>query len=205
MPPGFNGSPGIDSSSPVKNTATRTRRNTGSVASPTEAARPMSCGRRRVPAARISAPARMSSPARRMFSPASRHMVDLHHALAGMLAQLLHHHRVGPFRQRRAGEDARRRAGGERRADAAGGDALRHRQARAGRRHVGRAHGVAVHGRVVERRHGRCRSTARAPGRGRRRNGVDLLDLRPGGRGEELVQGFVEGKQAHLSLRSSSR
>jgi hypothetical protein len=91
---GLQGSPGIDSSSPVKNTATRSRRNTGSVASPTEAARPMSCGagacRRRGSRRRR----RMSSPARRMFSPASRHVVDLHDG-AGVLAQLLHHHRIG--------------------------------------------------------------------------------------------------------------
>ncbi|MNL08604.1 hypothetical protein D3C87_1293310 [compost metagenome] len=69
MAPGLSGSPGIASSSPVKNTATRTRRTTSSLACPTEAASPSACGVSRVPAGRISAPASMSSPARRIHSP----------------------------------------------------------------------------------------------------------------------------------------
>jgi hypothetical protein len=38
MAPGGSGSPGIVSSSPVKNTATRSRRTTGNCAQPTDAA-----------------------------------------------------------------------------------------------------------------------------------------------------------------------
>jgi hypothetical protein len=46
--------------------------------------------------------------------------------------QLLHHHRIGAGRQRRAGENARRRARRQRMADAAGRDALGHGQRCAG-------------------------------------------------------------------------
>jgi hypothetical protein len=63
-------------------------------------------------------------------------------------------------------------------------------------------HGVAVHGRVVERRHddaARLRARQRAAGGG---DGVDLLDLRHrAGGGEEFLQGFVEGEQAHFRLQ----
>jgi hypothetical protein len=120
---------------------------------------------------------------------------------ASGIAQLLHHHRIGARRHRRAGEDARRRAGGQRRADAAGGDALRHRQARAGHRHVGGTQRIAVHGRVVERRHSDAAACARASVRPvAHPTSVDLLDLRHrAGRGEELRQRFVEGtQQAHF-------
>ena len=54
---------------PVEKSAALTRRNTGSDASPTDAARPISCARSRVPASRIVLPARMSSPVRRIHSP----------------------------------------------------------------------------------------------------------------------------------------
>ncbi|MCY1228139.1 hypothetical protein D9M72_404370 [compost metagenome] len=69
MAPGLSGSPGIASSSPVKNTATRTRRTTSSFAWPTDAASPSACGVSRVPAGRITLPASISSPARRTHSP----------------------------------------------------------------------------------------------------------------------------------------
>ncbi len=57
------------SSSPVKNTATRSLRHTGSSARPTDAASPSSWLRRRVPAGKITLPSLMSSPARRIHSP----------------------------------------------------------------------------------------------------------------------------------------
>ncbi len=69
MRPGGSGSPGITSSSPVKNRPRRTLRYTGSDLMPTEAARPVSCGSRRLPAARIVPPLRMSLPVRRIHSP----------------------------------------------------------------------------------------------------------------------------------------
>ena len=53
---------------------------------------------------------RMSSPARRMYSPGCGTWLMTTTA-SPSLALLLHHHRVGAGRHRRAGEDARRRAG----------------------------------------------------------------------------------------------
>src|SRR6266487_3429214 len=67
--PGGRGSPGMTSSSPVKNNPRRTRRPTGSNAMPTDAASPVSCGRRRSPAGSTSPPARISLPVRRIHSP----------------------------------------------------------------------------------------------------------------------------------------
>ena len=49
MRPGGSGSPGITSSSPVKNRPSRTLRYTGSDATPIDATRPVSCGSRRCP------------------------------------------------------------------------------------------------------------------------------------------------------------
>ena len=62
MRPGASGSPGITSSSPVKKRPRRTFLKTGRVLMPTEAASPVSCGSRRLPAGRISASLRMSLP-----------------------------------------------------------------------------------------------------------------------------------------------
>jgi hypothetical protein len=110
MPPGFSGSPGITSSSPVENSATRRRRNTVSRAAPTEAATP-TCGGRQPRAggqhlgAGRDVLAAAADPLARM-----RHMVH-GHGHRPPRAQLLHHHRIGAGRHRRAGEDARRRAG----------------------------------------------------------------------------------------------
>lgn len=70
MPPGGSSSPGMTSSSPVENSATRGRRTTGTSASPIDAASPTSCARSRVPAASTTSPSRMSSPARRIHAPA---------------------------------------------------------------------------------------------------------------------------------------
>ena len=69
MPPGGSSSPGITSSEPVENTATLTRRCTGSRASPTDAASATACGVRRSPAGSTRAPRAMSSPMRRTASP----------------------------------------------------------------------------------------------------------------------------------------
>ena len=74
-------SPGITSSSPLANSATRGRRQTVSLATPTEAARPRCCGSRRVPAATTSSPAPMSSPRRRILLPASTAASMLHRAV----------------------------------------------------------------------------------------------------------------------------
>ena len=69
MAPGGSGSPGITSSSPVENSATRGRAATSSVAMPTVAARPMAAASRRWPARSTTWPARTSSPWRRMAMP----------------------------------------------------------------------------------------------------------------------------------------
>ena len=66
MPPGLSGSPGRESSSPVKNAATLTLRFTFKCVKPAEAATPSSCGRRKVPAVRAVLPAVKSSPLRRI-------------------------------------------------------------------------------------------------------------------------------------------
>ncbi len=118
MRPGGSGSPGITSSSPVKNTATRRRRYTVSSPTPTEAASPRSCGRRRVPGASTVCPASTSTPARRTHAPAAGFSLIVTLSPAGA-ARFLHHDRVRARRHRRAGEDARGGAGLERRADVA--------------------------------------------------------------------------------------
>ncbi len=66
MAPGGSGSPGITSSSPVENSATRGRRDTVTSAAPAVAARPRPMGLRRVPAGSTTLPWRTSSPWRRM-------------------------------------------------------------------------------------------------------------------------------------------
>ena len=68
MRPGASGSPGIASSSPVKNRPSLSLRYTGSVLRPTDAARPVSCGSRRLPAGRISPPFFTSLPTKRIHS-----------------------------------------------------------------------------------------------------------------------------------------
>ncbi len=82
-----------------------------------------------------------------------RHGVDAHAVVAHNLALLLHHDRVGACGHLGAGKDARCRAGQQRRTDMPRRDALRQRQHGAGRRHVGSAYCIAVHRRVVLRRH----------------------------------------------------
>jgi len=59
----------MTSSSPVKNNPNRTFLKTGKVLMPTDAASPVSCGNRRLPAGRISPPLRTSLPTRRIHSP----------------------------------------------------------------------------------------------------------------------------------------
>jgi hypothetical protein len=92
MAPGASGSPGMVSSSPVKNTATRSLRLTGSCASPTDAARPSSWLRRRAPAGRITLPSRIFAGAAYPFARLGR-MLDGDHA--SQLALLLHDHGIG--------------------------------------------------------------------------------------------------------------
>ncbi len=127
--PGGSGSPGITSSSPVKNTATRSRRCTVSVADADrrgqpEVLRPSGACRPRAP----SGPPRCPRPARRIHAPAAGFSLIVTSSPFGD-ALLLHHDRVGARRHRRAGEDACGRAGLERRAHVPGGDALATRAA----------------------------------------------------------------------------
>jgi len=61
--------PGSTISSPVENTATRTRRNTSSAVRPMAAASATCCAASRRPAGSTIDPARTSSPARRRFAP----------------------------------------------------------------------------------------------------------------------------------------
>jgi hypothetical protein len=89
-----------------------------------------------------------------------------------VFAKLLHHHRVGAGRDRRAGENPGGRSRLQRRADAAGLDTLRHRQTRRHAANIGNGDGIAVHGRIVERRRidrRPLRLRQHAPGGGQRR------------------------------------
>ena len=91
--------PGITSSSPVENSATRGRRATCSGRAPTRAARPSAAasGARRAPAP--CAPRVMSSPLRRIHWPAAGTRVDAHAAVADALRVVfLHHDRIGARR-----------------------------------------------------------------------------------------------------------
>ena len=162
MRPGGSGSPGITSSSPVENTATRSR-----------AARPAPARRRPT----RPAPARRHRGARRRPGPRCRGARRCRragstapaaaprrrpHAVAVDTHCLLHDDGIGARGQRRTGEDACRRPGSERSTDLPCRDALGDRQAGTDRRDVGAAHRVAVHLRVVERRHVDRRHQVRA-------------------------------------------
>ena len=81
-----------------------------------------------------------------------RHVID-RHTLAGVLATFLHDHRVSAGRDRCAGEDAGGRTRLQVGADGAGRNALRHRQCRTDGSDISGTHRVAIHRRVVERRH----------------------------------------------------
>jgi len=80
------------------------------------------------------------------------HGVDDHRFTIGT-ALLLHHHGVRAGGDEAAGENPRGGRRLQRLRHGTGGDALAHAQPRAGGGHVGAAHGVAVHRRVVCRRH----------------------------------------------------
>ncbi|MPN30434.1 hypothetical protein SDC9_177905 [bioreactor metagenome] len=82
--------------------------------------------------------------------------VDAHLAVH-LLGVFLHDDGVRTQRHGRAREDACRRARLQWLAHMTCGNTLADRQQRARLRHVGAAHGVAVHRRVVERRHLQCR------------------------------------------------
>jgi hypothetical protein len=115
------------------------------------------------------------------------------HAIFAMLAALLHDHGVGAGRDRGAGEDAGSRAGLQRRTNRTGRYALADRQADAGGGDVGGAHGVTVHGRVVERRHGDGGALGlgeHAAKRGRQRQRAGFLDGL--GSGQQLFQGLFK-------------
>ena len=124
----------------------------------------------------------------------ARHMVDDDTRFA-VFAALLHDDRVGAFGNRRAGEDAGGSAGLQRRADSAGRNALADRQADTGSAHVGDAHGVAIHRRIGERRHGNAgllRTGEHAAGGGGQRHAADFLHRLRGG--EQLGKGLFVGQ-----------
>ena len=110
-----------------------------------------------------------------------------------MRAEFLHHHGVGAGRHRRAGKDARRRTRLQGGADGAGGNALADRQADAGSSHVGAAHGITIHRRIVERRDrygrplGNGQNAASGGRQGLRANFLDRL-----GGGEQFFQGLFK-------------
>ncbi len=202
MAPGRSGSPGIISSSPVENSATRGRRTTGSSAAPTDAARPSACGVRRAPRCSTALPRRTSSPRRRIHCAVLRQHVRRARcpgpSPGNGLALLLHHDGVGARRHLAAGEDARRRARLQRLAGHAGRDALRHRQHRAGGRHVGRVQRVAVHRRVVLGRHVQRRQHLGRQHAAQRVEGGHRLGLRDGvrrGAGHQAGQRLVQAQQ----------
>ena len=146
------GSPGITTSSPVGRMATRGRRWTRSHGRFIAAASPTS---RAVKAPSGLEPDRALAEiqaGRADIAAFGRALLD-QHDIAAPLGILLDHDRVGAVRDGRAGEDAHRLA----RADNAFvALPCRHRsdnsQFRRNARHVGGAHGIAVHGRDGERR-----------------------------------------------------
>ena len=147
------GEPGSTISSPVENSATRTRRRTVSLVNPTAAASATCCAASRLPAGSTTAPARTSSPASRRLAPDLRPGGTITRAfiLAGIL---LHEHRVGALRHRRAGEDADRLARRQPpRRRMARGHAVDDRQpGLAGGIKIAVAHRVTVDCGIVERR-----------------------------------------------------
>ncbi len=116
------------------------------------------------------------------------------------LRRLLHHDGIAARRDRRAGEDARGRARRQHGRPLAGGDAQGHRQHARQCRDVGAAHRVAVHLRIVQRRHvdqrhhGSRQDRARAAARGHvlrlgdrsRRPQAGARSLRPGSAPRQL-------------------
>ena len=133
------------------------------------------------------------------------HMVD-HDRIAGLLAPLLHYHGIGAGGHRRTGENARRGTRRQGVADAAGRNALGHRQPGAGGNDVGQAHRIAVHGAVVQRRYvdGRHHGLGEdAPGGLGQRQTIHALDAAR--RGEQLVQRLVEGKHGIVHSPTCSR
>ena len=122
----------------------------------------------------------------------TRLMVD-HHAGLAVLAEFLHHHGISPGGNRRTGKDARRRARLQRGADRAGRNALADRQADALGADVGKTHSIAVHRRVIERRHGHGRvlgNSQNTAGGGSQRQRADFFDRL--GSGQQFFQGLFE-------------
>ena len=176
--------PGSTISSPVENTATRTRRRTASAVRPTAAASATSCGG--------------EPPAGRQHDRAGAHVLAGEPPVGAALEARRHDHGLrprartsscmntvsapagigAPVKMRIASPAPQRARGG-----AAGGHALDDREprSRASTVEIGVAHGVAVDRRIVERRQiDRCDDVARdhAPARGVERHGLDLGDRR---------------------------
>ncbi len=130
-----------------------------------------------------------------VFSRA-RQVIDDHTVIA-VLAAFLHHHRIGTVRHRGAGEDAGGGARLQGHAHRAGRDALADRQADAGSGDVGGTHGIAVHRRVGEWRHGYGQLLRKgqnaAGGRGQRQQ-ADFFDRLRGG--QQFFQGLFETQHA---------
>ena len=126
----------------------------------------------------------------------TRDMVD-DNAHGAVGAAFLHDDSVGAGGDRGAGEDACGSSRLQRRPQRAGRDALADRQADAGGGDVGCAHGIAVHRRIVERRHGHVRLLRQgqnAAGSGSQRQRACFRDrLR---RGQQFFQGLFVTQHA---------
>ena len=175
---GGSGWPGSTISSPVENTATRTRRRTGNAVSPTAAASATCEVVSRRPAGSITDLARKSSPAARLLAPRFRPGGTITTSPSTRVSSCMNTVSA-PGRHRRAGEDADRFAGTERAGGgAAGGDAVDDLEPRvARRRQVGMADGKAVDRGIVERRQVDRRDDIlrdHAAARGGKRHGLGL-------------------------------
>ena len=162
------GSPGSTISSPVENSATRTRRRTSSVGQTDRG------GERHV--------LRGEPPAGRQHDRALAHILAGKPAVGASFQPrrhddvialgahvLLHEHRVGAGRHRRAGEDADRLAGADRtRRGAAGGQPSADRKPGFGLgREIAVPHRIAIDGGIVERRQVDRRDHVAPPARAR--------------------------------------
>jgi hypothetical protein len=147
--------PGVRSSLPVENSATRKRRNTRTWPMPKEPTRPRSAGVKRRPARKAGLPGcQVLAAAAAVFTGLDDAGLDVH-GVALYAAQFLRHHGVQPGGHNRAGHDAQALARAHLPGKGRAGISVPTLRSSVGapRSQRGAGEGVAVHRRVVVRRH----------------------------------------------------